>query len=852
MLTRTPLRLLLVWAVWLCLLATPSTVRAQASESRGDSDSPGPSAEITEIVIVGDKGDVLGGEDSVSITTFDAESLIALGVQDISDLAAITPNLEINTISASTPTFFIRGVGLNDFASNATGAVAVYQDGVPIASPALQLGQIYDVGGVEVFRGPQATGNQRNASAGVISVFAKRPTGNFESKLRVDYGNYDFVDSEGALALPLNADRSLSTRLSFRYTQRDGIVDNRCGGLPVPTQDACGANPRPQSFPVPAGLPDEANDQKRWAARGLFRFQPPESESDWILNLHGSAIDQDTALGQVVGTFFRDAETRSGFIDPAVSRIYDRQFQRFRDQGLGGPAARIAAYGATLKSVTNDIGRADPFNTSYDLVGQEKLDSFGGSLTGDFVLGPVAVKTITGAEYFDRSRVTDFDFNADPVLNSDSEDDAWQASQSFDLSSEFETLPVSWNAGAYFLTEHLDSETFFLFDFSNEDDLGNAPRNIDQVYEQENYSFAAYANAAWEFADDWTLEAGVRFNYDTKDFEIAVQPFSPNGNPLGNPDPGDESDTWSEPTYSISLSYRPTPTLSIYAKYTRGWKPGVFNSAVLFNAQAQGGGSFGADIRVADPETIDAYEVGFDGNWLDGALSMRAALFYYDYTDYQVFIFRNDFGSPPQFEIINANDALIYGAEIDLFVQPLKGRVPQAFDRLLLEARFSWLESQFLDFTDTDTIIVGMATTRVIDFSGNQLPNAPRFKLSASASWSIDLGDLGRYGTLTPRYDVTYTSDIFFDPSEGRGLPPRPTDIKPQLPKYAIAQKAYFVHDVRLTYALPAGFIEVSGWIRNLTDENYKTYVANAAGAEALLNWIGEPRTYGGSLTMRW
>ena len=121
--------------------------------------TPPPESGIEEIIVRGGESEAasdFGTADSV--TGFGAEDLAALGVQDIADLAAFTPNLEIVTAGATTPTFFIRGVGLNDFNSNSTGAVAIYQDEVAINAPALQLSTLFDIEAVNVLRGPQGTG----------------------------------------------------------------------------------------------------------------------------------------------------------------------------------------------------------------------------------------------------------------------------------------------------------------------------------------------------------------------------------------------------------------------------------------------------------------------------------------------------------------------------------------------------------------------------------------------------------------------------------------------------------------------------------------------------------------------
>jgi iron complex outermembrane receptor protein len=156
----------------------------------------------------------------------------------------------------------------------------------------------------------------------------------------------------------------------------------------------------------------------------------------------------------------------------------------------------------------------------------------------------------------------------------------------------------------------------------------------------------------------------------------------------------------------------------------------------------------------------------------------------------------------------------------------------------------SWLESEFLDFTDSrTTFIQNVVVTELLKFTGNRLPNTPRFKVSASVSQPFDLG---RYGTITPRYDLTYTDDVFFDPSEGVGTQ---ADL---LPKYGVGQKAYVLHNLRLSYRLPGDQIEIAGWVRNLTDERYKTYVAEATSIFSLLNWVGDPRTYGVSVSLEW
>ena len=53
---------------------------------------------------------------------------------------------------------------------------------------------------------------------------------------------------------------------------------------------------------IPFGLPKAVNDEHNWAARGTLRFQPPDTEMEFFLNAHGSRLDQDSTLGQAIGT----------------------------------------------------------------------------------------------------------------------------------------------------------------------------------------------------------------------------------------------------------------------------------------------------------------------------------------------------------------------------------------------------------------------------------------------------------------------------------------------------------------------------------------------------------------------
>ena len=169
-------------------------------------------------------------------------------------------------------------------------------------------------------------------------------------------------------------------------------------------------------------------------------------------------------------------------------------------------------------------------------------------------------------------------------------------------------------------------------------------------------------------------------------------------------------------------------------------------------------------------------------------------------------------------------------------------------DGLALSANASWAQGKYIDFQDVQFFRSGGGfSTVALDYSGNDLANAPRYKFSGTVEWTLDLG--GRFGSVIPRYDVSWTDDQFFDPTQGRGAVTR-TSTQP-LPKLAVAQPALWLHHVRLAYRTPSRNVEIAGWVRNLTDEVYKTYAFDGSRfAGLVLNFVGEPRTVGADLTI--
>jgi iron complex outermembrane receptor protein len=291
------------------------------------------------------------------------------------------------------------------------------------------------------------------------------------------------------------------------------------------------------------------------------------------------------------------------------------------------------------------------------------------------------------------------------------------------------------------------------------------------------------------------------------------------------------------PTGQLILTWHVGDRINLYTSYTRGWKAGHYNSIATDRL----------DQLLAEPESNDAWEAGVRGAGWSGRLSATAAFFYYHYTDFQVFLFSTVPQQPPTLSIANAHEAELYGVELEGQVRPLKGYLGRLFDGLELSANASWLQGKYIDFQEVQSFRSqnGFSTV-TLDYSGKALANAPRYKVSGTAEWTIDMG---RWGAVIPRYDVSWTDDQFFDPTEGRGAVT--VSGQQSLPDLAVAQPQLWLHNVRLAYRTPSGNVEIAGWARNVTDEVYKTYVFDGSRfAFVVLQFVGEPRTVGGDLTI--
>lgn len=176
-----------------------------------------------------------------------------------------------------------------------------------------------------------------------------------------------------------------------------------------------------------------------------------------------------------------------------------------------------------------------------------------------------------------------------------------------------------------------------------------------------------------------------------------------------------EKKKWSKLQPKVSIAYRPTDDINLYALYSQGFKAGSFN-------QVAAGPGF---PRVVEDEISKNFEVGLKTSLFDRRVRANFAAFYTQHFNPQ--IFQLDPATVGQ-GTLNAKEASIKGFEVEISARPTR-----AWD---IDAAFGYINTKIEDFNGIDKAYVGQ-----------QLPNAPKFTLNLGTGYTLPLttGLKGRF-----------------------------------------------------------------------------------------------------------
>lgn len=626
---------------------------------------------------------------SVSVLGDDQLNAITAGGADVKVLAGRVPSLNIESSFGRTfPRFYIRGIGNTDFDLNASQPVSLVYDEVVLENPILKGFPIFDLDRVEVLRGPQGTLFGRNTPAGIVKFDTVKPgdTGGF---VRASFGSFGSTNIEAAVGA--SDDSGFSVRMSGNYQRRNDWIDNvdNGAGNDLGGFDDIAARLQLQyeSGPFLARLTGQTRIFDGSAV--VFRANALEPGTGNLIGIGGP------------GTEFERDETRSDGIN----------FQKLKVYNIGGKLEYDFG-GATLHSVTS-LWSGDYFSRG-DVDG-----GFSNDLPFTPPGGPGSIP-----------------FSAQTQDNIPSLE---QFTQELRLASNGGG-PFNYQMGIFYFQENLDIETL---DFGAPQDA--LPAAI-ALQRQETEAFGVFASASYEFDFGLTLQAGARYNDDSRDFVASRPvdtrpPFLMFGGPVAPITTTTDADLI---TWDLSAVFEVSPDINIFGRVARGYRaPSI-----------QGRLAFGRSVSQANSERNMSYEAGIKTSFLDGRGRFDVTGYFTNFEDLQL----TAVGGGQNFAtLLNAAEVESYGIEAELQVEPV--------DRLQLSAGVGFNENEIKD-PGLGTAICGAPCT-VIDpllapgiasIDGNRLPQSPKWSVNWTAGYSVPMGG----GELYAFTDWFYRSRVQF------------------------------------------------------------------------------------------
>lgn len=181
------------------------------------------SFELESIIVTADKREENIQEVPMPITAFTETALEDAGIESISGVIDMIPNLIMESSTQGSSTVSYRGIGNSMFTGK--NPVVIYVDGVPLDDRSNYDTDLFNIERVEVLRGPQGTLYGKNAIGGVINVITKKPNNVFESKAGIQIGENETYGVKGFSNGPLIKDK-LFFGISGKYRESRGFMKN--------------------------------------------------------------------------------------------------------------------------------------------------------------------------------------------------------------------------------------------------------------------------------------------------------------------------------------------------------------------------------------------------------------------------------------------------------------------------------------------------------------------------------------------------------------------------------------------------------------------------------------------------
>jgi outer membrane receptor protein involved in Fe transport len=564
----------------------------------------------------------------MSVSTLTGSDLANAGIRDIEGVAMAMPTLDMQrSVSPLTTTLRIRRVGSLGNIPTFEPAVGLFVDGAYRSRSLLGTGDLLDVDHIEVLSGPQNSLYGKSTSAGVVSVYTRRPEKQFTGDAELTGGIVDSARSAGMGKAKLGVSGPLSETLG-------GSIAATYSGQALSFKNV-----------LPGG-PD-GDDQARTSARGQLLWTP---NARFELRLIAGYLQEQDAQG----------ESDVYFAPGAPSTTVVGLLQQL---GAAPPCTDNVPHNRTTCSVATNL---------LDLEAADVTANLNYRLANGWT-----VSSLTGWDrYKDQRSDDDVTQLLTPLLFYHDSEQGTSVQQELRLASADEAR-VSWLTGlSYYANEYRRGkngerpmfgptgpfaflpvwQSLLQVPLALPGQLGIHDSGVDTDY------YSVFGQVIWPFGSHLSVTGNLRWQTEEKRASInnsvtvpgvslVSTVLTPSVSPGGAPVNGTLSRSADYLTWSLTLQYRINNELMTYMTAARGGKSGGFNT---------GFGNAPLSAREFGEETTDHYEIGARASSADGRVHGSVAAFHTEYRDSQDAAFIST-----QFQVGNADRVELKGAEIE-------------------------------------------------------------------------------------------------------------------------------------------------------------------------------------------
>lgn len=757
--------------------------------------------QIEKIIVTSTKRSQNIQEVPLSVTSVSGDALVDMQITDILSLEKAIPGLTVASYG-NNPQAVMRGAGA---AGTTDIAVPIYHNGMYLPTAGQALAGYIDVERIEALKGPQGTLFGRNTFGGLINVITKKPELDvFEYGAALSVGDYSLRKLEGFVNVPLGD--TFALRVTAADEERDPYVKNV-------------NNPE-------GGLKD--SDYSYTRAQLLFK-----PSDDFSINL-GASFWKDTGNGNL-NWAYKSIGVPLDRNDPTRVNAIDGVMDPRMGLAVGcadgdRPGGRSQAGNICDPNDSQYAGIVDgDYTIDYDYTPDRELEETAFYLNVDWNVADHNI-TLNAAAFDYKSRnIMDADYSGKESWI----DGTYGARKSHQVDLVVTSLgdgPLQYTFGAYlFDDQNSDNKSAYIFGSLVESwysYAGATPETPSWAYwnsegQSGTKSTALYGQADYALTEKLNITVGLRYTNDKREsIGSNTLPWGASerlGPELPTFDYTDKEASYGDDDnidYRLGADYHIDEDLMVYATYSTAYISGSVDNVTH---------------KLLEPQTNEAFEIGFKSTLLDGDLRLNGAFYNakHDGLTTTQFIAKGD-------GVAVATQ--VPGGSIDSQGLEFEG-FWYATDELVVDFGISFDFSEYAEFNvgAGNLVVDGQQPIGVdyIDSDGNgyftmdgkDTPYTPDATVSVGVSYTFDLGDMG---TVVPYLYTYYNSGYETN----------------RAPVFFGEQGSYTKVDFSVKWQSAEGDWTAKIWVNNATDELITTYTEILSKARVAKDYAA-PTTWG-------